>query len=305
MHKFIYKHMKSNISFIFISALLLIGSASFPAAAAQDNWVPVKDVSLMIEPGSILDFSNISANTKPIDTHIIVSKQGFFAFENTPDKPQRFLIGSLGFGTVNGGFPSHALADLYVQQFKMRGYNMVRLDFVEDTLMQGQLNDFDYNPQQLDQLHYLLATLKNNGIYYILNGSSSYNGGYGNIAERWKGGKDLIGGVYFNAEKQQHWKNLVATMYGGVNPYTRLSTLKDPAFAGMILVNEGNMVYVNREGVRSETKSYFSKWLKAKYGSNKALKDAWDGELKADENLDLNQINFPKPDAWTSRRMAD
>ncbi len=297
--------MKSILSFSFICALMLVGSTFLPTEAAENSWVPVKDISLMIEPGSILDFSKLSENIKPIDTHIIVSKQGFFAFENTIHKPQRFLIGSLGFATVNGGFPNHTLVDLYVQQFKMRGYNMVRLDFAEDTLMQGQLKDFDYNPTQLDNLHYLLATLKKNGIYYILNGSSSYNGGYGNISERWKGEKDLIGGVYFNPEKQQHWKNLITTMYSGVNPYTSIPTIKDPAFAGMILVNEGNMVYVNREGVRPETKPYFAKWLKVKYGNNKALKEAWSGELNADENIDFNQINFPKPDAWTSRRMSD
>lgn len=289
----------------FVVLILGLTSFGFSKAIAQDSWVPIKDISLMIEPDSILDFSKISANAKPIDTHIIVSKQGYLAFENMPEKPQRFLIGSLGFATVNGGFPSHALTDLYVQQYKMRGYNMVRLDFVEDTLMQGQLKDFDYNPIQLDHLHYLLAALKKNGIYYILNGSSSYNGGYGNIAQRWKGEKDLIGGIFFNPEKQQHWKKLVATMYGGVNPYTSISTLKDPAFAGMILVNEGNMVYINREGVRPETKPHFAKWLKAKYGSHKALKAAWGSEIKPDENIEFNQINFPKPDAWTSRRMSD
>ena len=276
-----------------------------------EAWIPVKDVSLMIEESSILDFSDLVPPAKPIKTRLIVNNQGHLALENEPNKNKRFLIGSLGFGVSGGGFPSPAITDLYVQQFRLHGYNMARLDFVEATLMEGRQKDFDFNPEQLDRFYYLLAALKRNGIYYILNGLSNDNGGYGNINERWIGKKGLHLGVYFDVEKQAHWKQLIQKMYGSFNPYTGISTLTDPAFAGMILVNENNLVFVNRNGVNPTLKPYFAKWLKSKYGSNKALKAAWSNkttglsELKADENIDINQVNFPAPTAWTSRRMAD
>ena len=284
---------------------VLMSTTHVDSIMASETWVPVKDVSLMIEEGSILDFSNLVPPAKAIDKRIIVNSQGHFAFENQPEKAQRFLIGSLGFGVATGSFPSHAVTDLYIQQFRRHGYNMARLDFVEATLMQGRYKDFDFNPEQLDRFYYLLATLKRNGIYYLLNGLSNDNGAYGNIAERWIGKKELVSGVYFDAEKQAHWKKLISMMYASINPYTNTSTLKDPAFAGMVLVNEGNLVFAYRNGVKPTLKPYFSKWLKRKYGSNQALKAAWGGELKADENIEINQINFPAPDAWTSRRMTD
>lgn len=298
-----------------LSLLLATGFLCSTTSLANDTWVLVKDVSLMIEEGSILDFSALVPPVKPITTRLIVNNQGHWALENQPDKNQRFLIGSLGFGVATGSFPSHAVTDLYVQQFRLHGYNMARLDFVEATLMEGRQQDFDFNPEQLDRFYYLLAALKHNGIYYILNGLSNDNGAYGNVNERWIGKKGLHRGVYFDTESQAHWKQLIAKMYGNVNPYTGLTTIKDPAFAGMVLVNENNLTFVNRNGVKSEFKPHFANWLKAKYGSNAKLKSAWTSkatgisELKTDEdidkNSDKNQVNFPASDAWTSLRMAD
>lgn len=289
-----------------LTAILLVTS-SFHAVTglSAENWVPVKDVSLMIEPGSILDFSALVPPAEPIQHRIVVNKQGHLTTENRPNQSQRFLIGSLGFGASLGGFPSHALTDLYIQQYRMHGYNMVRLDFVESTLMEGRKGDFDYNPEQLDRFYYLVSALKKNGIYLILNGLSSGNGGYGNVSERWINKKGLHAGVYFDAEKQAHWKKLIATMYGQVNPYTGVSVLKDPTVAGLILVNEGNLVFLNRNGVAPALKPHFAKWLKTKYGGQQALKTAWGGELKASENIESGEIDFPAPDAWTSKRMAD
>ena len=290
---------------LFISILCFTTVFNTTVCSALETWVPVKDVSLMVEPGSILDFSSLISPPKPIDSRIIINSQGHFSLENQPEKSQRFLVGSLGFGSSLGGFPSHDLTDLYIKQYRLHGYNMARLDFVEATLMEGRQKDFDFSHEQLDRFYYLLAQLKNNGIYYLLNGLSNDNGAYGDVAERWISKKGMISGVYFDVEKQAHWKKLIEKMYGSTNPYTGVATLKDPAFAGMILVNEGNLVFVNRNGVKSELKPYFSKWLKTKYGSNKALKAAWGNELQADENIEINQINFPKPDAWTSHRMSD
>ncbi|MBC7785917.1 MAG: hypothetical protein H7Z18_00280, partial [Methylophilaceae bacterium] len=227
------------------------------------------------------------------------------AFENEPKIPQRFLIASLPVGLNSGGFPSHDVADLYVQQLRLHGYNMARIDFVEAVLMEGRKADFDYNPEQLDRFYYLVSALKNNGIYLILNGLSSDNGGYGNISERWIGKMQLHQSIYFDIEKQAHWKKLITTMYGNTNSYTGMSLLKDPVMAGLILVNEGNLVFVNRQGVLPAFKPTFAKWLKAKYGSNQALKVAWGKELNAGENLDTGLIEFPAIDAWTSKRMAD
>ena len=297
--------MKFYLSFKNLIVISLITIIYPIISFASESWVPVKDVSLLIEPNSILDFSAIIPPENPINTRLIINKSGHFAKESAPDKPIKFLIGALSFGVQTGGIPSHDMIDLYVKQYRLHGYNMARLDFLESILMEGRKQDFDFNPEQLDRFYYLVAALKRSGIYLILNGLSNGNGGYGNIDERWLGRKGLNQRVYFEAEAQAHWKKLISTMYGAVNPYTGITVLKDPVLAGLILVNENNLVFVNRPEVSATVKPYFSQWLKAKYGGQQALKAAWGNEFTADENINLNQINFPKTDAWTSRRMAD
>lgn len=267
--------------------------------------MPVQDVSLTIASGSLLDFSQFSAPATPIQQRVIVNPQGHLSLANAPDKPVRFLLGSLGFGVSLGSLPDHALMDTYIQQYKMHGYNMVRLDFLETMLMHERQDDFDYNPEQLDRFYYLVAALKKNGIYLILNGLSNDNGGYGNVQSRWIGQKNLLAGVHFDADKQAHWKKLMATMYGSVNPYTGMTTLKDPTIAGIVLANENNLAFTQRNGVSAQLKPAFAAWLTAKYGQQSALKAAWGQALKPHESLAQRNIEFAAPEAWTSKRMAD
>lgn len=272
---------------------------------ADATWVPIKDVSMEIEPGSILDFSSLLPPVSATQERLTLNAQGQWIKPSKPNQPLRFLIGSLGFGVNLGGMPDHAMIDRYVKQYRLRGYQMVRLDFLESMLMEGRQQDFDYNPEQLDRFFYLVHALKMNGMYMILNGLSNGNGGYGNITERWVSKKHLHAGIYFDAEKQAHWKKLIKTMYGQVNPYTHQTTLQDPVLAGLILVNEGNLVFLNRQGVNSSLQPHFANWLHQKYGGQAQLKQAWGSELVSNEQIERRNIGFPKPDAWTSKRMAD
>ncbi|MRW93038.1 hypothetical protein GJ699_23855 [Duganella sp. FT80W] len=279
-------------------------ASALPLAHAEPVWLPLRDPSLMIQPGSILDFSALAPGAAPL-AQLQADGGGHLVRQDEPGKPRRFLMASLGFSAATGYFPDHAAAERYVQQIRLRGYNMIRLDFVEDTLIQGRSADFDFNPEQLDRFHYLLAALKREGIYFMLNGLSSDNGAYGNLQKRWENQRQAKLRVYYDPEAQQHWKKLIDRMLGTVNPYTKLSTLADPALAGLIVVNEGGLEFVNRGGSTPELKQAFAAWLKQKYGGTAQLAKAWNGELKAGENLDGSPPAFPKTDAWTSRRMAD
>jgi len=272
---------------------------------AGDVWLPIKDISLLIEPDSVLDFSTLSSSPQPIKSRLIVNQQGHFSTQDNPQKNLRFLMGSLGFSISTGGFPDHAMADLYARQFRMHGYNMARLDFIEDTLMHERVADFDFNPEQLDRMHYLLFSLKREGVYYMLNGLSSGNAAYGNIKERWINQRKAKHGIYYDINQQIHWKKLMEKMFVTVNPYTGSSILDDPALAGLILVNEGGLAFTNRNGVVDTFRLQFADWLKKKYGTTTALSKAWKGELSSSESLENASVIFPKPDAWTGMRMAD
>lgn len=289
---------------LYLVVLVLCCSGITPASA-QPDWVPVRDQSLQIVPGSILDFSSLVPPATPVHQRLVANAQGQWAVEGAPEKPLKFLIGSLGFGVNLGGFPDHALTDAYIKQYRMHGYNMIRLDFVESMLMEGRLGDFDYNPEQLDRFFYLVHAIKKNGLYLILNGLSNGNGGYGNIQERWISKKKLHEGVYFDADKQAHWKKLIQTMLGKANPYTGQTILQDPVLAGLILANENNLVFLNRQGAQPWLKPHFAKWLARKYGGQAQLQQAWGAELKADESIAKHSVALASPDAWTSTRMRD
>ena len=289
-------------------ALLAALALAMPAlvqGAEGGNWQPVKDVSLQIDPGSILDFSGFLAPAKPITARLIVNSSGAFAAADTPQQAQRFLMASTGFASATGGFPDHATADLYVRQLRLHGYNMARIDFEEDTLMQGRKADFDFNPDQFDRFHYLLAALKKQGIYYMLNGLSSGNGGYGGIDDRWVDHRHLRIGVYYDPDALAHWKMLMDKMLGAPNPYSGVAPLADPAMAGLIMVNEGGLAFLSHAGIPDVLRPLFNDWLKKKYGNTAALAQAWKGELAGSESIESKSVALPKQDAWSSRRMSD
>lgn len=272
---------------------------------ASGTWLPVKDISLVIEAGSILDFSSLNRVGGAANVRLIVNQDGHIVRADAPRQALRFMMGSLGFGVPSGGFPSHSMADLYARQFRMHGYNMARLDFVEETLMTDRPADFDFNPEQLDRLNYLLFALKREGIYYMLNGLSSGNGAYGNIQQRWINQREVQLGLYYDPVRQQHWKTLMEKLFVPVNPYTGVSGIDEPALAGLIMVNEGGLAFTNRQRVSDHLRPQFALWLKNKYGSNTALAAAWKSELMPGETLEAQTVNFPAPTSGNSHRMAD
>lgn len=274
---------------------VLLTSFSF-----AEEWVPVIESSLTIAPGSVLDFSHILP-TQTIHERLIVNKHGDWVKPSAPEQPLRFLMASIGMTKL----PDHALIDRYVEQLRLHGYTMARLDFLEWILMSGQSEDFGFNATQLDRFHYLVYALKQAGIYLILNGLSDDNGGYGGIAERWVNKKGLHLGVYFDRDKQQHWKSLLSAMYASKNPYTHLSTFEDPVLAGMILVNEGAFAFLGKTGIDPSVQPFFNTWLLKRYGNEAKLKQAWGSELRTNEQLSKRNIELPGPNSSPSPRMSD
>ncbi|MRW93042.1 hypothetical protein GJ699_23875 [Duganella sp. FT80W] len=273
---------------------------------AADTWLPVKDVNLMVDQGSILDFSSILPNTAITD-YLTVNTAGQITTSLAPTVPKRFLMASLGFGGATGGVPDHATVDLYVTQLKRAGYNMARLDFQDDMLMSGRLTDFDFNPTVVDRIQYLLYALKNAGIYYVLNGLSSENAAYGNIPQRWLNSKNAKLRMYYDTTMQDHWKKMVTLMLATPNPYNNKTPIfADPAFAGLILVNESSLPYLNRvdPATLDPLRPKYLAWLKSKYVTTSALSAAWGTKLLSTESFETS-IGFVRNDSGVSARMAD
>ncbi|TCN33279.1 glycoside hydrolase [Sinorhizobium americanum] len=297
--------------------LLLAAAAIFlgcfmPPANASDQWVPVRDVSLEVQPGSPLDFSSFLPNgVIDADHRLVAGEGGRLAHAQSPKKPLRMLCSSLAWSPASGGFPDHEGAERYARQLALHGYNIARLHFTDASLMFGRQKDFDFDPETLDRIHYLLAALKRNGIYWIIDGLSSPRGAYGGHDDRWDANGDLKLRLHLDEEAFVHWKRLQETFLGRVNPYTGIAPIRDDALALVILANENGIefdsVVHERPGEPAYEKALaapFNRWLAKRYASTDQLAQAW-GKLGDDERLEIGTVRLP-PDRYAdSLRMRD
>lgn len=294
-----------------LSLFAVFALCSLPQAAIAADWIPVRETSLEMREGSPLDFSGLMPNPV-IDEHqrLVVNVDGRIAYAGTPDQPQRLLCASLGFTPVSGGYPSHAETDAYVRQLVLHGYNIARLHFTDASLIEGRDGDFDFDPGVLDRIHYLMAALKKNGIHWIVDGLSSWRGGYGGHEDRWAPADGLKLEINYEDGAFAHWQALVGKFLGTVNPYTGVAPIRDDALALIVLVNENGMEYsatvTEKPGLPypESLRSPFNAWLSSRYGSSEAMRSAgWD--LAPNEQLENHTIRLPADRHANSARMRD
>ena len=290
------------------ATLALTASAT---AAWSADWLPVREVSLTISPGSPLDFSGFLPND-PIGpaNRLTISADGRLTRADNPNQPARMMCASLAWSPASGGFPNHQDADIYAKQLAMHGYNMARFHFLDGSLMFGQKKDFDFNPEILDRIQYLMAALKKNGIYWMVDGLTSWRGGYGNYDDRWSPSEGLKLEVNYEDKPFEHWKRLVTAIFTKVNPYTGVAPIRDDALSVFILANENSMEFetvVHDKPGRAYPDNLdtpFNEWLRKKYGSTQALRAAWP-DLKANERLENASVRLPTDRYVPSPRLRD
>lgn len=284
-------------------ALAFLLLTSF-GAAAQD-WVAVRETSLEVAPGSPLDFSDILPNGSIDAARHLVIANGRFAMSDRPAEPQPLMCASLAWSPASGGFPNHDDADRYARQLAMHGYNIARFHFAESALMFNRATDFDFDPDVLDRVHYLMAALKREGISWIIDGMSSARGALGGYDDRWDGKGDLKERALLDDDGLDHWRQLQEKFLGAVNPYTGLAPVADPALALIVLINEGSLEFDSIVGegqgepaYSAEVTAGFNAWLKRNYADSAALSAAWGG-LNWGESVEDGTIVIPT-DRWGS-----
>ncbi len=272
--------------------------AACPAPASADGrWVAVRETALEIAAGSPLDFSALLPNPAIGPEDALGSA--------------RMLCASLAWSPASGGFPPHDEADRYARQLAMRGYNIARLHFVDAALMFGRARDFDFDPETLDRVHYLLAALKRNGIRWMIDAMTSARGVYGGHDDRWDAAGNFKLVLHFDDAAFAHWKRFQEEFLARVNPYTGKATLDDEALALVILANENGIEFDGVVHDRPGRPAYdpllaapFNRWLAARYGSTRALAEAW-GDLAGGERLEDATIRLPRDRYRDGPRMRD
>jgi hypothetical protein len=289
-------------------ALLAAGGA----AGDGQSWLAVREISLEVPRGSPLDFSRMLPSDR-IDAsrRVVTGTGGNLAFADTPGRPVRFHCASLAWSPASGGFPDKATTDRYVRQLVQNGYNMARLLFIDASLMVGRVKDFDFDPEVLDRIHYLMAALKRNGIHWMIDGMSSWHGAYGGLEERWDPAGTLKLAVHFDQAAFAHWHQLQQRFLARVNPYTGIAPIHDEALALVILVNENGLEFESVVQDRPGKPAYdamivrsFNGWLARRYGTTEALAKAW-GDLARNERLGDGSIRLPRNRYVHSVRLRD
>ena len=303
-------------------AMLLCGGAlvawdavdlSHAADSELRNWSALQDKSLEVAAGSALDFSQlVEAGPAGRFGWARALPDGHIGFESRSGT-QRFFSGSFQFAPGNGGFPTRDEARRIVTQLVRTGYNAVRLQCVEQQLMSGRQQDFDFDPEQLDRFQFLLAEFKKQGVYVAIDIAYIDNGAYGGVfPHRWvrtehQFRRDLL----VNDEGRAHWKRLLQAMLGQRNPHTGTVPLQDPALLCLIFSNEGGLVEMAfragggwKSGLPTVYAEPFRTWLLRRYGTEAAWRKAWGAEAASDESLSV-RVNLPERLRTTGARQRD
>ena len=242
----------------------------------------------------VLDFSYLL--DAPAGKHgFVQAKNGHFYFENG----QRIRF--LGFNiAARSNTPSHEDAEKLASRFASMGVNVIRLHAADAPLGDGAANwsscreapllDYDkgtsrlFHPEGLDRFDYLIAQLKEKGIYLHIDlivarafmemDELTYPGNVPSCMKRYP---------MYNQRLVELQKEYARELLTHVNPYTGLALKDEPAVMTVQINNEESAIKGNNgsdqgenmKPYRDEVSRRFGDFLLAKYHSREALKEAW------------------------------
>jgi hypothetical protein len=217
-------------------------------------------------------------------------------------RPVRFWGTNLCFG---GCFPPHDVADRMARRLASLGINCVRFHHMDAAgyprgiWLNGGWGDFEHttlHPEALDRLDYLVARLKEQGIYVNLNlhVSRAYGAkdgfpvaGQGEAVPNFGKGVDTF---YPRCVEEQ--RRYARMLLRHVNAYTGNPYAEEPAVAMVEISNEDGLLHQWSSGgldalpadYTRELQRQWTVWLQRQYGSSAALRTAWaEGEAAGSE----------------------
>ncbi len=277
------------------------------------------------------EFPDDDTNLDGIDLTFLLDtpagKHGFVGVR--PDGHFYFADGTRArfFGTNLGGrdvAPPKELARIFAARFAKYGANMIRLHSIDGSstgvidYTRGDSRHF--NSEGLDRMDYLIAQLKERGIYIYLDllDYRMFRSADGvkegdQFTHNWAG--SMKGASVFDPRMIELQKEYATKLLTHRNPYTGLRYVDDPAIAVVETTNENGVFYfllngeLSRPYYREQLRLRWNQWLKSRYGTQAKLLHAWagDGEgsgLMAQENLDQDSIDLPRAELTRFSRGA-
>ena len=209
-------------------------------AIENDEWKDFETSREVVE-GSILDFSFLNHNP--------AGKYGFLKNVNGELVPEQSEEPIRFYGTnicLHALFMSHEQADLLAKRLAALGYNSVRIHHYDGLIVDAdQDGNFKINEEKLDQLNYLIAALKKQGIYLITdlyNSRKPVKAKFQKSCPEIEGDRDYKCAAIFYPEVREDLKEFARLVWGRVNPYTGLTWAQDPAFLAFGVINEDTLI---------------------------------------------------------------
>ncbi len=232
--------------------------------AANEEWIPLQP-ELEIVPGSALDLSTQGFVQGPCGAkgRVIATPDGHFAFADEPGRPRRFYGVNLCYSAQ---FLSRDRVDRLLDRLVRLGYNTVRIHHYESGLTTpGDQPGFDWDPQKVDQLDYLMAGCAKRGLWLTTDLYVSRPVGAAQIGR--EGGRiemdrfKILVPVHEGAFRD--WAAFARKFLDRVNPHTGLRVADDPALAWISLINEGPLTNFWGEICRMpEWQAAWTKWVR-------------------------------------------
>ncbi len=173
--------------------------------------------------------------------------------------------------------------DFWARRLAKYGVNLnrIQLSNMFKAYTAGDMKSF-YT--QLDDLHYVVAALKKNGIYTYL--GHLYWQTHVSVNEKVAGagygkGKTPLELLFFDKDFQEYYLGFVNAFMNRKNPYTGLPMSKDPAVAFVEIQNESSLFFwtFRTAGIVPETleliEREFALWAEKEYGGIENAIEAW------------------------------
>lgn len=272
---------------------------------ANDTWKPVDMSDVRVKAGSALDCSAY-IEPGPAGKHgrAIATRDGHIVFANAPEKPVRFfgydMVTTHTLNSLTGKTPEETKANIreFVTLVKRQGYNILRSLCTDTYLMVGSTKDLEFHPERLDAFEYLIATMKQEGVYLYLD-----LGGYGQFYKgSWdeKVVKRNMKAELFarNAGVRENWKAGVTALLTRINPYTKTALRDDPAVVCVNYYNEQELGFnkLNTPALTPVYSELWHEWLKKRYASVAAIATAWNkpdiAALKSIDDIPLPESAY-------------
>ncbi|TAE50147.1 MAG: T9SS C-terminal target domain-containing protein [Bacteroidetes bacterium] len=199
---------------------------------------------------------------------------------------------------ASGAFPDKSKASYIAARMRKMGINLVRFHHIDNPNWAGNEGTLFYQGQStrslnlsnLDKLEYLIAKMKQNGVYVNmnLNVSRTFNALDGVVYADSLGefGKAV---TVFDPRLVFLQREYAQQLLSHVNPYTGLALKDDPVLAMVEIINENSLYGAWKDGWLTPFKnggritrrhslmldSLFQDFLLAKYGSQDTLAAAW------------------------------